>query len=287
MCYEGLLDEYFNIEGGRTKIPKADAADGSNTKQFEHISLSTKDDTFIEGIRTMHFTKVFQEIKAYLAKQNVLQDDFRSKMQDASIGDLKQLVNTDVKGHLTAKKQLTRHLDLCTDIYEKKKANDFKIQLEIEADILHSLNFDDVILYIHTMIGRCEPNKYRPLQLICLLSTANNGLNKETYETLCRSYLQVYGYDNIPLLYKLEQLNLFHVKRACDIPIPTNQNISSSSRGEALLKMGKQVAQNLTDKAQVQKTFFQFIRKKLNLTPDNNQQLKTTPGPDMVILYLS
>jgi len=204
-------------------------------------------------------------------------------MIDATIGDLKLLVSTDVKGILTAKKQLTRHLDLCTDIYDKKKANDFKIQLEMEADILHSQNFDEVVSYIHTLICRCEPNKHRVLQLLCLLSTANNGLTKETYELLCRSFLQAYGYENIPLLYKLEQLYLFHVKRSCDIPISTNTNTSSSSsRGEALIRMGRQVTQNLTDKTQTQKTFFQFLRKRLNLTPDNNQQVKTTPGPDMV-----
>ncbi|CAF0729800.1 unnamed protein product [Rotaria sordida] len=284
MCYEGLLDEYFNIEGARMKIPKTDNTDNSG-RQFEYISLSTKDDMIIEGIRAMHFTKVFQEIKAYLARQNVLQNDFRDKMQDASISDLKHLVNTDVKGHINAKKQLTRHLDLCTDIYEKKKANDFKIQLEMEADILHSQNFDEIVSYIHTMICRCEPNKYRPLQLLCLLSTANNGLTREYYELLCRSYLQAYGYENIPLLYKLEKLNLFYVKRQCDIPIATNTNSPVGFRGDALLKMGKQVAQNLTEKTQIQKTFFQFMRKRLNLTPDLNQQAKTTLGPDMADIF--
>jgi len=203
-------------------------------------------------------------------------------MQDASIGDLKELVKKDVKGHLNTKKQLTRHLDLCTDIYEKKKENDFKIQLETEAGILHSKNFDEILSYIHTLICRCEPNKYRVLQLLCLLSTANNGLIKDSYELLCRSFLQAYGYDNIPLLYKLEQLFLFHVKRTCDIPISTNTNTSTGSRGEALIRMGRQVAQNLNDKTQTQKTFFQFIRKRLNLTPEHDQQTKTTPGPDMV-----
>ena len=81
---------------------------------------------------------------------------------------------------------------------------------------------------------------------------------------------------------KLEQLNLFHVKRSCDIPIATNTNTPAGFRGENLIKIGKQVAQNFTDKTQTQKTFFQFMRKRLNLTPDLNQQVKTTPGPDMV-----
>jgi hypothetical protein len=62
MCYEGLLDEYFNIEGGRMKIPKNDTADNA-AKQFDHISISSRDDLIIERIRAMHFTKVFQEIK--------------------------------------------------------------------------------------------------------------------------------------------------------------------------------------------------------------------------------
>ena len=155
-------------------------------------------------------------------------------MQDASISDLKQLVNTDVKGHLNAKKQLTRHLDLCTDIYEKKRAADFKIQLEMEADMIHSQNFDEIVPYIHTMICRCEPSKYRPLQLICLLSTVNNGLPRECYELLCRSFLQVYGYEHIPLLYKLEQLNLFHVRRSGDLPLPNNSGTPAGFRGEAL-----------------------------------------------------
>ena len=62
MCYEGLLDEYFNIDGGRVKIPKTDSND-STTKQFENFSLSSRDDILIEGIRATHFTKVFQVIK--------------------------------------------------------------------------------------------------------------------------------------------------------------------------------------------------------------------------------
>ena len=217
-----------------------------------------------------------------LAKENVSQDEFRSKMQDASIGVLKELVQTDVRDRLTAKKQLDRHLNLCTDIYEKKKANDFKIQLETEKDILYTEKFDETVSYIHTMICRHEPNKYRPLQLLCLLTVTNNGLPKETYETLCRSFLQVYGYENIPLLYKLEKLNFFYVKQKADFSILTGSNTPMTSRGEGILKMGKQMAQNLTDKAQLQKTYYHFMRKRLNLTPDLNQQTKTTPGPDMV-----
>lgn len=201
-------------------------------------------------------------------------------MQEATIAGLKELVAKDVKGHLTAKKLLTRHLDCFTDIYEKKRANDFRIQLEMEVNILHSKDFDEIISYIHTMICRCEPDKYRPLQLLCLLSAVNNGLIQEYYELLCRSFLQAYGYENIPLLYKLEQLKLFHVKRQSDIPVAVNSNAPAGFRSEGLLKMGKHVAQNLADKNQ--KTFFQFMRKRLNLAPDLNQQMKSTPGPDMV-----
>ena len=64
MCYEGLLDEYYNIEGGRMKIPKAGTADNA-ALQYELVLLSTKDDTISEGIRAMHFTKVAQEIKGF------------------------------------------------------------------------------------------------------------------------------------------------------------------------------------------------------------------------------
>lgn len=62
MCYEGLLDEYFNIEAGRLKIPKK-TEDENAPKQFDTISISTKDDTIVEGIRGIHYTKVFQKIK--------------------------------------------------------------------------------------------------------------------------------------------------------------------------------------------------------------------------------
>ena len=66
MCYEGLLDEYFNIEGGRIKIPKAGTADNAPA-QNELVLLSTREDTIIEGIRAMHFSKVAQEIKGQYA----------------------------------------------------------------------------------------------------------------------------------------------------------------------------------------------------------------------------
>mgnify|MGYP001063228654 FL=1 len=63
MCYEGLLDEYFNVEGSRLKLPKKDGQNENAAKQFDHVSISTKDDVIIEGIRAMHFSKVFQKIK--------------------------------------------------------------------------------------------------------------------------------------------------------------------------------------------------------------------------------
>lgn len=217
-----------------------------------------------------------------LAKENVSQQDFRNKMDGATVNEMKELVKDKAKERLTAKKQLTRHLDLCSDIYEKKKAADFKIQLGIERDILQTENFDDVVSYIHTMICRQEPDKYRPLQLLCLLSTVNNGLPQECYEMLCRSYLQVYGYENIPLLYKLEQLNLFRPKKAADPMISAGNSTPLASRGEGIRKMGKNLAQNFTDKVPIQKTFYQFMRKRLNLTPEFNQQTKSTPGPDIV-----
>ena len=62
MCYEGLLDEFFNIDSGRIKIPKNDSTD-STAKQFETVSMSTRDDILMEGVRATHFTKIFQVIK--------------------------------------------------------------------------------------------------------------------------------------------------------------------------------------------------------------------------------
>jgi len=82
---------------------------------------------------------------------------------------------------------------------------------------------------------------------------------------LCRSFLQSYGYENIPLLYKLEQLCLFHVKRQCDIPISVNANTTAASRGEALIRMGRQVAQaaqNLTETVQPQKNILSISKEK-------------------------
>ena len=72
MCYEGLLDEYYNIEGGRMKIPKSESAE-TGAKQFEHVIVSTKDDAIIEGIRAMHFTKVFQKIRGIFVVIDVCQ----------------------------------------------------------------------------------------------------------------------------------------------------------------------------------------------------------------------
>jgi len=42
MCYEGLLDEYFNIEGGRMKTPKNGNTDNSSKQQFDIVSFLQK-----------------------------------------------------------------------------------------------------------------------------------------------------------------------------------------------------------------------------------------------------
>lgn len=62
MCYEGLLDEFYNIEGGRMKVPKTGGIENTG-KQLETVSVSSRDDAFIEGVRGKHFTVVSQEIK--------------------------------------------------------------------------------------------------------------------------------------------------------------------------------------------------------------------------------
>lgn len=77
-------------------------------------------------------------------------------------------MNVNAKEYIDRKKQLIRHLDLWTNILEQKKANDFKSQLEIEVQILQSENSDEAFSYVHTLIDRREPNKYRVLQLLCL-----------------------------------------------------------------------------------------------------------------------
>ncbi|CAF1120848.1 unnamed protein product, partial [Didymodactylos carnosus] len=84
--------------------------------------------------------------------------------------------------------------------------------------------------------------------------------------------------------YKLERLNLLHVKRTIDYPtqVPTSK---MPGIREDIKSMAKHVAQNFTEKTSTSKGFFQYMRKRLNLTPDVNQQVKPTPKPDMAEIF--
>ncbi|ELR21297.1 vacuolar protein sorting 33 [Acanthamoeba castellanii str. Neff] len=211
LTYEGLVDEVFGIKNSKIDVdevivnpakdkdkPPERAAAGPKSVK---IPLNSSDRLFAE-IRDINFSalgpllhtkakaidknyserdkaKSLQEIKKFVAKLGVLQQEHRS---------------------------LQIHTNIAERILQITKENDFRKRLEFEHRLLSGVDSGDT-RYLEDCISRAEPIG-KILRLLCLLSYTTGGIKPKQYDSFRREFLQTYGYNHIGTLSNLEQLGL-------------------------------------------------------------------------------
>lgn len=155
-------------------------------------------------------------------------------------------------------------------ILDKKKEDDFVLQLDIERNLIEGVETRKCFNYIeHLIIKQFDPHAV--LRLMCLFCITQDGLNLNVYSHLIRHYLQSYGHEHVYTMQVLRKLELFY---------ENNQTVGSlslmSSAGAAASSLNSTLAaiKSYSRSSQMRA----LIKKFALLPPDNeNPNLAATP----------
>lgn len=242
MCYQGVLDEEFEIESGKVTFPKEVVGQPQACKHILHRA-----DPVFSEIKDCHISAVFGRLKDRSASLKRLQ----SSHQNMDVSELKDFVASKLKTIQGLIKALNLHVSACEYIKKRKEDTRFANQLQIERDLIQGIAMKD-IGYIEDFIYKQE-NPLTSLRLMCLLCIVQDGLSSKQYRTLSKVFCQSFGHEHIVTLYHLKKLKLFYESNLTSL---LSASVMSESSG---------------------KRRFKDICKKLNLIPCLSQNVTCDP----------
>lgn len=213
LTYEGLMDEYFDIQNGTGKFPPEKFAKSNESDQqkdlstdkksdFKKIPLNSSDELFAV-LRDKNFNAVGPELSK---KAKTLSAIYDERKDAKTVRAMKQFVSK--LPHIQLEKsQLATHTSIAELVKEKTDTESFMDSLQIQQEFMNGLDTDKVSSYIEDLIAKKE-SLVKVLRLICLQSVTNDGLKPKVLDFYKREILQTYGFEHILTLSNLERAGL-------------------------------------------------------------------------------
>ncbi|KAI0987494.1 hypothetical protein GJ496_003305 [Pomphorhynchus laevis] len=238
MIYEGLIDECFDINAGILSVPNAVLKIDPIDKETLMI-LSNLNDVVFSVLRHIHVTGLFGNIKSYAEYLRKEMAKKKENIRSKNVGEIKVIVQTEVKEFLEKERLLQRHLALSEFVMQIKKEQNFKDQLRIERNLILRKDYEKSIIFIQNRLYR-RLDWAITMQLMCLISTCYDGIPFSDFETLRKLFLSTHGYHFLPLFLSLEKLEILKyqsskgtfssiIHKLSILPTSTDGNSSSFS----------------------------------------------------------
>lgn len=206
--YEGLIDDFFNINCGTIKIKESFIRDtslknkNSNTEATVTYGLTSSINPFYCQIRCMNYIDANLFIKQISEYYHKIAEQNKDKGK-ASIEEIKKATNDintyikEVKSPLFANKNILYHIiNNISDSQYKQHIKNEQILLTGELPPNLHLYYDDYIC------DKKDLNKL--LKLLAIECLTQGGV--QDYNIIKRDILNIYGYQNIFLFRDLENL---------------------------------------------------------------------------------
>ena len=206
--YEGLIDDFFNINCGTIKIKESFIRDtslknkNSNTETTVTYGLTSSINPFYCQIRCMNYIDANLFIKQISEYYHKIAEQNKDKGK-ASIEEIKKATNDintyikEVKAPLFANKNILYHIiNNISDSQYKQHIKNEQILLTGELPPNLHLYYDDYIC------DKKDLNKL--LKLLAIECLTQGGV--QDYNIIKRDILNIYGYQNIFLFRDLENL---------------------------------------------------------------------------------
>ncbi|BGP14406.1 hypothetical protein JCM10213_004530 [Rhodosporidiobolus nylandii] len=217
LTYEGLVDEVVGIKNSHVEIDPnllnpAPAASTSTPSQAsfgaapprkrKHVLASSSDPLFAE-LRDKNFAVVGSVLNRTARRLN---DDYEKRHQAKTPAELRQFVG-QLGGLQNEHMALRLHTNLTEQIMTLTTSDDFNIALEVQQNLVAGVDLSIQEDSIRDLVIQEAPLK-TVLRLLCLYSIVSGGIKPKVLEEFKRDILQTYGFEHVPLLLYLHQLNL-------------------------------------------------------------------------------
>ncbi|KAG8803809.1 hypothetical protein FRC17_006109, partial [Serendipita sp. 399] len=247
LTYEGLIDELIGVSNTYVELPAnlvsppAQANEGGATtnqalnttpvqaEKKKKYQLSSSTDPLFKDLRDVNFA-VLGSLLSATAKR--LSSDYESRHNAQTVAQLKEFVGK--LGSLQSEQQALRlHTDLAEMLMPRTRSYLFNLTLEVQqseilfdVSLAYSLKIPDLLASyeLNTQLAHIEDlvaegtDRRITLRMMVLASIVSGGIKVKQLESLKRVFLQTYGYELLPTLLSLENLQLLQSN-----PLPPSQ----------------------------------------------------------------
>mmetsp|Transcript_1248 Transcript_1248/g.2696 ORF Transcript_1248/g.2696 Transcript_1248/m.2696 type:complete len:665 (-) Transcript_1248:35-2029(-) len=256
LTYEGLIDDIFGISNGIVELPSeliSSAPQVGDKKAKVKVQFNSSDQLFAL-LRDANFEQVGSIVKKRATFLKAVQDE-KDSLQGKSVTEIKEYVRKLKEINIQQEKNLlSLHTSIALEIKSLVTSCLFSRRLEIEQGILQGrIGPDRAVEFIQHLLCRKEPF-LKTLRLLCLSSLIFNGIKR--LETLKTEFIQVYGFEVMQTLEKLEKVNLIKKAESTSSIAAAAANISAATAGISVAQLTNKLTQS---------TGWEGMKKKLKL----------------------
>ncbi|KAF9514282.1 hypothetical protein BS47DRAFT_1376541 [Hydnum rufescens UP504] len=237
LTYEGLIDEFFDIQNSHVKVdpallappPAGSASPGtsatplptglptstpSQSKRSHHLHSA---DHLFAQLRGSNFAIVGGKLHKEARRLEV---EYKRHHQAQTVSQLRDFVGK-LGGLQNEHQALRLHTGLSEEISTRTRTEQFNKSLEIQQNLLQGYDTTSQITGIEDLVAQQAPIQI-VLRLLCLANLVTGGIKVRVLENLKREILQTYGYSYVPMLLSLSSLSLL-----TSLPISKHSKIPS------------------------------------------------------------
>ncbi|XP_008480305.1 vacuolar protein sorting-associated protein 33B [Diaphorina citri] len=200
VTYVGLLDQTFGITNESIEINSS-------------ATINKRKDPVLKEIKYKNFIDVSNYLKE---KSRFIQSEQNKYNNNMSVLELKQYINQDLKSILELKKQVATHIAACESILNNMGEYYAEIT-ELENNIISDIDRSECYEHISNMLLGQKITKEHVLQIMCLLSYYNQGMQGDHYNEFKSNYFNIHGYEHMTTFYNLEKIKLLTKRNTMNI----------------------------------------------------------------------
>lgn len=216
LTYEGLIDEILGIRNGYVEVEAswvgatAPAAQGRASTSMaaakRKVRLDGAEDPLFRAIQDNNFAVVGEKLHT-VAKR--ISQDYQGRHQANTVDEIRAFVGR--LGNLQSEHASLRlHTYIVEHLLQTTRTERFHRVLEIQQNLVAGYQLSQQLAAIEELVYLQVP-VLSVLRLACLACVVGANVRAKWLEAFKASVVQMYGYEYLPMLLALEQLQLLSV----------------------------------------------------------------------------
>jgi hypothetical protein len=212
--YEGLIDEFFNINLNSTKIPSNILGKKLNEKNKDDktkLDLS-KNEKFYTKIKDYNFNKVKLFLNNRLKEHNKMLEESKEN------NDLEQIHDNLLRIKLVKEERpsLINQINIADYISKSKKLPREQLFIFYEQSLLLGETPSTFFEAIEDELAK-KGDLYNIIRILSLYSLINGGIKYKIFDSMRRDIINIYGFQELFFLNNLEKLKILKYYESSNI----------------------------------------------------------------------